>query len=87
MARLKSYIKIQGCQRYHQSHQKCDWLRLGGLSPKIIVSTMCHLATCQAAVRRSEIKVTFDLHNFFFQSSISHIWVTNPYPQHGQKHQ
>jgi len=58
-------------------------LRPGGLSSEIKVSTLCHLATSQAVVSRSEIKVTFDLQNFSFASSPSHIWVTNPYPQHG----
>jgi hypothetical protein len=53
----------------------------GGLSPEIKVSTLRHLATCQAVVLRSEIKVTFDVHNFSFASSLSHVWVTNPYPQ------
>jgi hypothetical protein len=43
-----------------------------------------HLATSEAVVLRSEIKVTsFDLQNFSFASSPSHIWVTNPYSQHG----
>jgi hypothetical protein len=66
-----------------ESHQNCERLQPGGLSPEIKVSTLCHLATCQAVVLRSEIKVTFDLHNFSFASSLSHIWVMNPYPQHG----
>jgi hypothetical protein len=81
-ARLESYITIQGCQRNDQSHQNCDRLRPGGLSPEIKVSTLRHLATCQAVVLRSETKVTFDLH-ISFASSLSHVWVTNPYPQHG----
>jgi len=45
--------------------------------------TLHHLATCQAVVLRSIIKVTFDLHNFSFVLSLSHVWVTNLYPQHG----
>jgi hypothetical protein len=66
-----------------ESRQNCERLRPGGLSPEIKVSTLRHLATCQAVVLRSEIKVTFELHNFSFASSFSHVWVTNPYPQHG----
>jgi hypothetical protein len=66
-----------------ESHQNCERLQPGGLSPEIKVSTPHHLATCQAVVLRSEIKVTFDLHNFSFASSLSHVWVTNPHPQHG----
>jgi hypothetical protein len=58
-------------------------LRPGGLSPEIKLSTLRHLATCQSVVIRSEIKVTFYLHIFSFASSLSHVWVTNPYPQHG----
>jgi hypothetical protein len=59
------------------------WCDSGGLSPEIKVSTVRHLTTCQAVVLHSEIKVMFDLHNFSFASSLSHVWVTNPYPQHG----
>jgi hypothetical protein len=66
-----------------ESHQNCERLRPGGLSPEIKVSNLRHLATCQAVVLRSEIKVTFDLHNFSFVSSLSHVWVMNPYPQLG----
>jgi hypothetical protein len=66
-----------------ESHQNCERLRPGGLSPEIKVSTLCHLATCQTVVLCSEIKVAFDLHNFSFASSLSHVWVTNPYPQLG----
>jgi hypothetical protein len=33
-------------------------------------------------VLRSEIKVTFYVNNFSLASSLSHVWVTNPYPQH-----
>jgi hypothetical protein len=66
-----------------ESHQNCERLRPGGLSPEIKVSTLRHLITCQAVVLHSEIKVTFDLHNFSFASPLSHVWVTNPYPQHG----
>jgi hypothetical protein len=66
-----------------ESHQNCERLRPGGLSPEIKVSTLHHLATWQAVVLRSEIKVMFDLHNFSFALSLSHVWVTNPYPQHG----
>jgi hypothetical protein len=65
-----------------ESHQNCDRLQPGGLSPEIKVSTLHHLATCQAVVLRSEIKVAFDLHNFSFALSLSHVWVTNLYPQH-----
>jgi hypothetical protein len=67
---LGSYITSKGARvRKGESHQNCERLR--------------HLTTCQAVVLRSEIKVMFDLHNFSFASSLSHIWVTNPYPQHG----
>jgi hypothetical protein len=66
-----------------ESHQNCERLQPGGLSPEIKVSTLCHLATSQAVVLQSEIKVTFDLPNFLFALSPSHIWVTNPYLQHG----
>jgi len=61
-------------------------MRLLGISPKIKVSTIRHLATCQAVVIRYEIKVTFDLHNFLFYSSLSHDWVTKQYIQHGAQH-
>jgi hypothetical protein len=75
--------KLYNNRRVPQSHQNCERLRPGGLSPEIKVSTLRHLATCQTVVLRSEIKVTFDLHSFSFASSLSHVWVTNPYPQHG----
>jgi hypothetical protein len=75
--------KLYNNPRVPETHQNCEGLRPGGLSPEIKVSTLCHLATCQAVVLRSEIKVTFELHNFSFASSLSHVWVTNPYPQHG----
>jgi hypothetical protein len=64
-------------------HQNCERLQPGGLRPENKVSTLCHLATSQAVVLQSEIKVMFDLHNFLLALSPSHVWVTNPYPQHG----
>jgi hypothetical protein len=70
-------------EKPRQSHQNCERLRPGGLSPEIKASTLCHLATYQAVVLGSEINVTFDLHKFSFTLSLSNIWVTNPYPQHG----
>jgi hypothetical protein len=65
-----------------ESHENCERPRPGGLSPEIKVSTLCPLATTQV-VLRSEMKVTFDIQNFSYPSSHSHIWVMNPYPQHG----
>jgi hypothetical protein len=65
-----------------ESHQNCERLRPGGLSPEIKFFTLSHLATCQAVVLHSKIKVTFDLHNFSFVLSLSHVWVTNAYPHH-----
>jgi hypothetical protein len=59
---------IQGCHSHEESHQKCERLRPGGLIPEIKISTVLHLATFQAVVLRSEIKVTFDLHKFSFAS-------------------
>jgi hypothetical protein len=59
--------------RVPESHQNCERLRPGGLSPEIKVSTLCHLATSKAVVFRSKIKVMFDLPNFSFASSPSHI--------------
>jgi hypothetical protein len=75
--------KLYNDPRVPESHHNCERLRPGWLSPEIKVSTLRHLATCQAVVLRSEIKVTFNLHNFSFASSLSHIWITNPYLQHG----
>jgi hypothetical protein len=84
--RGKLYNNPRVPQKRPESHQNCERLQPGGLSPEIKVSTLCHLATCQAVELHSAIKaikVMFDLHIFSFASSLSHIWVMNPYPHHG----
>jgi hypothetical protein len=60
----KLYNNPRVPEKQPDSHQNCEKLRPGGLIPEIKVSILSHLATYQAVVLRSEIKVTFDLHNF-----------------------
>jgi hypothetical protein len=72
-----------------ESHQNCERLQPGGLSPEIKVSTLRHLTTCQAVVLRSEkrlrmIYTTSPLHHHLapFGSRIHILSMgIQPYPQ------